>query len=119
MKTIRFTEVTHQWKGTAIVRNNEGKIQEIDLGIAQSDKKLKETGAKELFKVPENTIAIEVEKLTDISITYELNSEDFKQIAKVVEVDEEKEFKNLTKEEKNSAYAADMMDNSKARVINI
>lgn len=91
MKKIKFTEVTHQWEGTAIVRTVEGTLQEINLGVAQSDKKLKEVGAKELFKnLPEGTITTEVKKLTDVTVTYVLDSEEFKKIAKIEEITEEK-----------------------------
>jgi major membrane immunogen (membrane-anchored lipoprotein) len=89
MRTIKYTESTHQWQGTAIVRE-EGQLKEDDLGIMTSDKKLKEVGAKELFtKLPDGTITVEVKKLTDISITYEADSEEFKKISKVVETAEE------------------------------
>lgn len=93
-KMISFTEVTHQWEGTAIARDAEGKLQEIALGVVGSDKKLKEVGAKELFKtLPVGTITVEVKKLDDVSITYEADAEVFKSIAKVVETAEEtKEF---------------------------
>jgi hypothetical protein len=85
MKLIKVTEVTHQWKGTAITRNSEGQLNEVKLGVIGSDKKLKETGAKELFRnLPTGTITLEVEKLADISITYEVSVEEFKKIAKVV-----------------------------------
>jgi hypothetical protein len=85
MKTIKYTEVTHQWEGTAIVRT-EGQLTEVNLGVVGSDKKLKETGAKELFtNLPEGTITVEVKKLTDVIITYEADASEFKKIAKVVE----------------------------------
>lgn len=84
MKKVKFTEVTHQWEGTAIVRA-EGSIKEVNLGVAGTDKKLKEVGAKELFKnLPEGTITVEVKRLSDVTITYELDSEVFKTHATVV-----------------------------------
>lgn len=84
MKKIKFTEVTHQWKGTAIVRK-DGQLNEVDLGVVGSEKKLKEVGAKDLFKnLPEGTITVEVKKLSDVEITYEADVEKFKSIAKVV-----------------------------------
>lgn len=88
-KKVKFTEVTHQWEGTAIVRK-DGKLEEVSLGVVGSDKKLKETGAKELFtNLPEGTITVEVKKLTDVVLTYEADAEEFKKIAKVVETAEE------------------------------
>jgi hypothetical protein len=85
MKMIKFTEVTHQWKGTAIVRK-DGVLTEVELGVVGSDKKLKEVGAKEFFKdnLPDGTITVEVEKLSDVVITYELDSEVFMTHATVV-----------------------------------
>lgn len=86
MKMIKFTEVTHQWQGTAIMRNAEGKLAEIPLGVASSDKKLKEVGAKELFTdIPKGTITVEVKRLCDVVISYEVDSEEFKKIATVIE----------------------------------
>jgi len=92
MKKIKFTETTHQWSAMAIVRNTEGVIEEVAIGVAQSDKKLKETGAKELFKkLPEGTITVEVKKLDDVVVTYSADVEEFKKIATVEEIQEEKE----------------------------
>jgi hypothetical protein len=87
-KIVRVTEVTHQWEGKAIVRV-EGQLKEIPLGVAQSDKKLKETGAKELFTAPEGTIAMEVTKNADIITTYEMPINEFKKYAIVVETPKE------------------------------
>jgi hypothetical protein len=88
-KKVKFTEVTHQWEGTAIVRDSSG-LREVNLGVIGSDKKLKEVGAKELFtKLPEGTITVEVKKLDDVSITYVCEVEDFKKIAKVEVITEE------------------------------
>jgi hypothetical protein len=96
MKKVSFTEVMHQWGGKAIVREN-GELKEVDLGVAQSSLKLKESGAKNLFNAPEGTIAIEVTKLTDVTTTYEMSAEDFKMVARVPEVS--KEEKPVTDEE--------------------
>jgi hypothetical protein len=89
MKKVRITETVHVWEGKAIIRNAEGKLDEVLLGTVQTDKKYKEVGAKELFtKLPEGTITVEVTKLTDVSISYEAELEEFKKIAKVVETAE-------------------------------
>lgn len=89
MKKVKFIEVTHQWEGLAIVRTAAGIIEEKSLGVASSDKKLKEPGAKELFtNIPEGTITVEVKKLTDVVIVYEADSEEFKKIASAVEIKE-------------------------------
>jgi len=94
-KIVKFNEVMHQWEGTAIVRTSEG-LKEKDLGIMQSDKKLKEVGAKELFEgiyEAENSndtvIAIEVKKICDILSTYEMDSEEFKKVAKLADTPSE------------------------------
>jgi len=87
-KKVTLTEVMHQWEGKAIVREN-GELKEVNLGVAQSEKKLKETGAKELFKAPENTIAIEVVKNADVITTYEMDSAEFKKVAKIVKQPDE------------------------------
>ncbi len=89
-KTVKYTETVKQWEGIAIVRDSEG-LKEIPLGVATTDKKLKETGAKELFQnIPLGTIAVEVKKLDDVSTVYELDVEKFKELAEVSEVHEEK-----------------------------
>jgi len=84
-KIVKFTEVQHQWLGTAIVRNPETKVlEEVSLGVVQSDKKLKEVGAIELFtELPIGTVAVEVTKLVDVITTYEMDSEEFKKVAKL------------------------------------
>jgi hypothetical protein len=89
-KKVKLTEVTHQWEGIAIVRE-EGLLKEIPLGVEGTTLKLKETGAKELFKnrLPENLVALEVKKNADVTIEYEMESEEFKKLAKVVEPIEE------------------------------
>jgi hypothetical protein len=88
-KKIKFIEVTHQWEGTAIVRK-DNVLHEVPLGVVGSDKKLKETGAKELFSnLPEGTITVGAKKLDDVVITYVADSEEFKKIATVEEITEE------------------------------
>jgi hypothetical protein len=85
MKKVRFTEVMHQWLGTAIVRTEEG-LKEVPLGVMHTDKKLKETGAKELFtNIPTGTITVEAKKNCDVITTYEADVNKFKTIAQVVE----------------------------------
>ncbi|MDF2606598.1 MAG: hypothetical protein K0S34_793 [Bacillales bacterium] len=85
-KKVKFTEVTHQWEGRAIIRE-EGQLKDVNLGVAQSDKKLKETGAKELFKeLPKGTITVEVVKLSDVIITYVADVEEFKKVAVVEDI---------------------------------
>lgn len=85
-KTVKLTEITHQWEGIAIVREN-GILTEKPLGVMCSTLKLKETGAKELFKdvLPPSLVALEVKKNADVTITYEMDSEEFKKIARVAE----------------------------------
>jgi major membrane immunogen (membrane-anchored lipoprotein) len=85
-KKVTLTEVQHQWQGKAIVREN-GELKEVDLGVKQSDKKLKETGAKELFTVlPKGTITVEVVKNVDVRTVYEMSAEEFKKVAKLADV---------------------------------
>lgn len=89
-KMVKYVEKTHQWVGVGIVREN-GSLTEVDLGVITTDKKLKETGAKQLFKekeLPLGLVAIEVKKLDDVKITYELDVESFKELAKVVDTQE-------------------------------
>ena len=90
MAKVKFIEKIHSWKGSAIIKNNDG-LHEVDLGVAQSDKKLKETGAKELFTeqakgIEGKLISIEVEKLADIETVDSMDSEEFKNVAKVEDV---------------------------------
>lgn len=83
MKQVKLVEKLHQWEGTAIVRGENG-LEEINLGVVQDERKLKETGAKELFdNIPSGAIAVEVKKLDDITFTYEMDSEEFKKVAKL------------------------------------
>lgn len=86
MSKVKYTEITHQWEGTAIVRTEEG-LKEIPLGVVESQKRLTDVGAKELFIVDEETskglIAVEVKKLVDVKATYEMESEEFKKVAKL------------------------------------
>lgn len=92
-KTIKVKETVKQWEGIAIVRE-DGQLKEIPLGVVTTDKKLKETGVKELFKeqnlIPQTTLTIEVKKLDDVVTVYEVELEKLKEIAKVVEVVEVK-----------------------------
>jgi hypothetical protein len=89
MKTVKFKEVVKQWEGIAIVRE-DGQLKEIPLGVVHTDKKLKETGVKDLFKslnlVPQNAITIEVKKNEDVVTVYEVELDKLKEISKVVEV---------------------------------
>ena len=90
-KKVRYNETVKQWSAVAIVRE-EGQLKEVSIGVVQTEKKLKETGVKELFKnlglIPANTITIEVEKNADVVTAYEVDVEKFKEIAQVVKVDE-------------------------------
>jgi hypothetical protein len=89
MKEIRVTEVKHQWQGSAIVKDAEG-LKELDLGVVESCKKLKEKGAKELFtKLPDGTIAVQVKRLSDVTFEYVADAEEFKKIAKLVDTPKE------------------------------
>lgn len=95
-KKVKLIEKTHQWLGKGIVRGEDATIKEIELGVQTTDKKLKETGAKELFKnarIPSGStlIAVEVEKLDDVSVVYEMDANDFKEMAKVVGTQEDHE----------------------------
>ena len=90
-KTVKYSEVLHQWAGIAIVRE-DGTLKEVSLGVVHTDKKLKETGVKELFtELPKGTIAVEVVKNVDVVTVYEMDVEEFTKIAKVVKVDESAE----------------------------
>jgi hypothetical protein len=90
-KLVKFTERVHQWGGKAIIRL-DGELSEIDLGTVTTDKKLKETGVKELFKKKENVadgcIAIEVFKLDDVKTTYVMDSDTFKELAEIQDREE-------------------------------
>lgn len=91
MKEVKFVERVHQWEGKAIVRA-EGELKEVNLGVITTDKKLKETGVKELFEAaadfPHGVIAVEVVKLDDISTTYVMSSDDFKKYGKATTIEE-------------------------------
>lgn len=90
-KQVKMVEVTHQWQGKGILRGDDGVLKEVELGTVSTEKKLKETGVKELFKegnVPAGLIAIEVIKLDDVKITYVADSDEFKKIAKIEETQE-------------------------------
>lgn len=85
MSKVKYTEITHQWEGLAIVRTEEG-LKEISVGVVESQKRLTDVGAKELFKgLPSGLIALEVKKLVDVKATYEMESEEFKKVAKLLD----------------------------------
>ena len=92
MKTVKFTETIKQWEGVAITRK-DGQLHEMIMGVVTTDKNLKETGVKELFKehnlIPVDTITVEVRKLQDIVTVYELELDKFKELAKISDIREE------------------------------
>lgn len=90
MKEVKFSEIVHQWSGLAVVKQ-DGVYSEVQLGVVTTDKKLKETGVKELFeaKKPVGTISISVEKLVDITTVYKMNLDEFKKLATVEQPTEE------------------------------
>ena len=82
-KKVSYKELTHFWKGTAITRDENG-LNEIDLGVKKSTKRLTEKGAEELYKPdsPKNTIKILVEKLEDVKVCYYMDLDEFMKYAK-------------------------------------
>ena len=90
-KKIKYVVVTHQWEGKAIVEEN-GELKYKNLGVVGSEKRLTEVGAKKLFEnsITDNTKTIEVNKLDDVKVTYEMSLNDFLKNAVVVDTEEEK-----------------------------
>ena len=88
-KKIKHVVTTHQWEGKAIVEEN-GELKYKNLGVIESEKRLTEVGAKELFKdsTDANTKAIEVKKLDDVKIAYEMSLDEFLKYAKVADTAE-------------------------------
>lgn len=97
MKQLKLVVKNHVFLGSAIVRDSEGNLKEINLGRLETIKKMTEKGMeKEFLEVIKNTeipseyelVAIDVRKLDDETYTYTMSQDDFIEKANL-EVSEE------------------------------
>ena len=90
-KKVIYKEKLRNFKGTGVVKNLDGTLKEIALGELTTDKRMTETGMKEVFKERvqlqdgEKLIAIEVDRLEDKIIVYSMPVEDFIRSANIGE----------------------------------
>lgn len=98
MKQVKLVVKNHVFLGSAIVRDSEGTLKEINLGRLTTIKKMTEKGMeKEFLEVIKNTempseyglVGIDVRKLDDETYTYTMSQEEFIEKANL-EVGEEK-----------------------------
>ena len=90
-KKVIYKEKLRNFKGTGVIKNLDGTLKEISLGELTTDKRMTETGMKEVFKERvnlqdgEKLIAIEVDRLEDKIIVYSMPVEDFIRTANIGE----------------------------------
>ena len=90
-KKVIYKEKLRNFKGTGVIKNLDGTLKERSLGDLTTDKRMTETGMKEVFKERvnlqdgEKLIAIEVDRLEDRIIIYSMPVEDFKRNAEIGE----------------------------------
>ena len=90
-KKVIHKEKLRNFKGTGVVKNLDGTLKEISIGELTTDKRMTETGMKEVFKERvnlqdgEKLVGIEVERLEDRIIIYSMPVEDFKRNAEIGE----------------------------------
>ena len=90
-KKVIYKEKLRNFKGTGVIKNLDGTLKEISLGVVTTGKRMTETGMKEVFKERvnlqdgEKLIAIEVDRLEDRIIIYSMPVEDFKRNAEIGE----------------------------------
>lgn len=83
MKQVKLVVKNHVFVGSAIVRDSEGTLKEINLGTLGTTKKMSETGMKKEFEKVMNfendfeLVAIDVRKLDDETYTYTMSQDDF------------------------------------------
>ena len=90
-KKVIYKEKLRIFRGTGVVKTVNGTLRETSLGTIPTEKRMTETGMKEIFKERvklqdgEKLIAIEVERLEDETIVYAMPVDEFVKHATVIE----------------------------------
>ena len=90
-KKVTYKEKLRNFKATGVVKNLDGTLKEISLGVITTGKRMTERGMKEEFKEKaelqdgEKLLSVEVERLEDKIIVYSMPVEDFIRNAEIGE----------------------------------